>query len=537
MTNAYVKNLSKESFSLSDGTTLIGSFPTRTIRYLWSLDRLIGAEIDGSAYFYRYDAQGNVIALLSAADQTQRATYAYDAWGVCTITSDTTQGLVGSINPIRYRGYHWDGDMNLYRLGKRLYDPEVGRFLQPDDGAYADPTVPFGLNMYAYCLNDPVNHSDPTGHFVIGALLAVLGLAAAHAVAAASLALPVALAEATLGAVEYAIWDSAGWINASGGNVSIAASWFIPFGISRLTFLGLMHTKEEYRSAMINDKRGPLSYFGRMGFPQRGGDLPVLIGHQSARIRFVNRAFPLDLGEVRPRLHCGHGAIRGLVAKNVGVFGEMRRWLRVVLAVTIPFVAFFATILTVVTCITAIESNYLEFRYHEYEGRAKTVMSGSADRIACDSYDKQKISEGIGPCALFPDALPFGEASMVYFSDPLFSERNHKRGQVFLEWSMGRDGFFSELERMSGVRGNLEKPPLRSENLFDFPSYVAEYNHSGGFEYALLDEDDCVIRYIKFFDVESADNLLFPSAYRPKKLLKDSDISQSVGGSWYYGIY
>ncbi len=149
-----------------------GVFPTR-FRYLWALDRLVGVEIGSEAYFYRYDAQGSVIALLSAADGSKRAEYAYDAYGACTIVSDTTDGSAGTLNSIRFRGYYWDDDMKLYRLGKRLYDPEVGRFLQPDDREYADPGVPFGLNLYAYCLNDPVNNSDPTGHEVVSIVIAI----------------------------------------------------------------------------------------------------------------------------------------------------------------------------------------------------------------------------------------------------------------------------------------------------------------------------------------------------------------------------
>ena len=32
--------------------------------------------------------------------------------------------------------------------------------------AYLDPDTPNGLNLYAYCNNDPVNFSDPSGHWI-----------------------------------------------------------------------------------------------------------------------------------------------------------------------------------------------------------------------------------------------------------------------------------------------------------------------------------------------------------------------------------
>lgn len=42
---------------------------------------------------------------------------------------------------------------------------------------YLDPTSINGLNLYAYCGNDPVNRFDPTGHAFISVLVG-LGIAA-----------------------------------------------------------------------------------------------------------------------------------------------------------------------------------------------------------------------------------------------------------------------------------------------------------------------------------------------------------------------
>ena len=48
--------------------------------------------------------------------------------------------------------------------------------------AYADPETINGLNLYAYCLNNPVEYADPTGHGIITILL---GLAIAGIVGSA----------------------------------------------------------------------------------------------------------------------------------------------------------------------------------------------------------------------------------------------------------------------------------------------------------------------------------------------------------------
>ena len=46
----------------------------------------------------------------------------------------------------------------------RYYDPETGRFISPDTIEYLDPETLGGLNLYAYCGNNPVMYVDPSGH-------------------------------------------------------------------------------------------------------------------------------------------------------------------------------------------------------------------------------------------------------------------------------------------------------------------------------------------------------------------------------------
>ena len=67
-------------------------------------------------------------------------------------------------NPIRYRGYYYDRETDLYYLNARYYNPQWRRFISPDDTGYLDPESPNGLNLYCYCNNDPVNYCDPSGH-------------------------------------------------------------------------------------------------------------------------------------------------------------------------------------------------------------------------------------------------------------------------------------------------------------------------------------------------------------------------------------
>ncbi len=53
-------------------------------------------------------------------------------------------------------------------LGWRLYDADVGRFLQADTLASATAGMGQGLNRYRYGWNSPTNFTDPSGHWEVG---------------------------------------------------------------------------------------------------------------------------------------------------------------------------------------------------------------------------------------------------------------------------------------------------------------------------------------------------------------------------------
>ena len=103
--------------------------------------------------------------------------YLYDAWGNCTISSETTNYTLAAANPIRYRGYYYDHDTGLYYLNARYYSPKWRRFVSPDETTYLDPESVNGLNLYCYCNNDPVNFVDPSGNSAFLVALSVLAVA------------------------------------------------------------------------------------------------------------------------------------------------------------------------------------------------------------------------------------------------------------------------------------------------------------------------------------------------------------------------
>ena len=145
---------------------------SREIIYLYDENGVIGVmySYNGStsaAYFYRRNLQGDVTAIYNR-EGNRVGEYAYDAWGNCTILSGASNDLVNN-NPIRYRGYYFDAESGVYFLNARYYNPQWRRFISPDSTDYLDPASVNGLNLYAYCYNDPVNYADPSGNFVVSA--------------------------------------------------------------------------------------------------------------------------------------------------------------------------------------------------------------------------------------------------------------------------------------------------------------------------------------------------------------------------------
>ena len=104
-------------------------------------------------------AAGNVVAR-----------YLYDPWGVPTVCSpdgseNASADFIGNKNPFRYRGYYYDRETGWYYLNSRYYDPELCRFLNADviDAPIADLYSLTDKNLFAYCDNNPVMKSDPSG--------------------------------------------------------------------------------------------------------------------------------------------------------------------------------------------------------------------------------------------------------------------------------------------------------------------------------------------------------------------------------------
>ena len=153
-----------------------------TLRGQWKID-LDGAKYQDFPFYYVKDAQGNVRKIVDRMGNCV-VKYNYNAWGKETVTpvestwefplelnSDGTvkkfcqASDIAELNRLTYRGYFYNRELGLYYLINRYYDPETGRFISADDAEYLDFQTLYGSNRYIYCLNNPVNNTDPKGTF------------------------------------------------------------------------------------------------------------------------------------------------------------------------------------------------------------------------------------------------------------------------------------------------------------------------------------------------------------------------------------
>ena len=112
-------------------------------------------------YFYLKNAQGDILGLVDASGN-QVVAYTYDAWGKILTQTGSLAATLGKANPFRYRGYVYDEETGLYYLQSFYYNPGMGRFINAD-GEVGKKGDIVGHNLFAYCINNPMNRTDASG--------------------------------------------------------------------------------------------------------------------------------------------------------------------------------------------------------------------------------------------------------------------------------------------------------------------------------------------------------------------------------------
>jgi len=114
---------------------------------------------DAGGYFFSYDGNGNVTAIVDASDGSIAAEYEYDPFGSLIRAT----GDVAFENRFRFSTKYYDDESHFAYYGHRFYSPSTGRWLNRDPIAEQG-----GLNLYCYVYNNSINFNDFNGLTAIG---------------------------------------------------------------------------------------------------------------------------------------------------------------------------------------------------------------------------------------------------------------------------------------------------------------------------------------------------------------------------------
>ncbi|MFP4047287.1 MAG: RHS repeat domain-containing protein [Bacteroidales bacterium] len=125
-------------------------------------------------YYIHQDYLGSILCL-SDEEGNPVELYSFDAWGHRRNPTNWSKWQGDSTDYIVNRGFTGHEHMDVFGLinmNGRIYDPGLGRFLSPDPYVQM-PDNSQNFNRYAYCLNNPLIYTDPSGEFIFTALAVI----------------------------------------------------------------------------------------------------------------------------------------------------------------------------------------------------------------------------------------------------------------------------------------------------------------------------------------------------------------------------
>jgi RHS repeat-associated protein len=144
-----------------------GSDLSETIQGAGGVGGLLAENIAGNGVqFVAYDGNGNVSALVNAANGVTVANYEYGPFGEVTRAT----GPMAKLNPFRFSTKYQDDETDLLYYGYRYYNPSTGRWLSrdpaenlPADLAGNRPEDQGGPNLYEFARNNALTVFDYLG--------------------------------------------------------------------------------------------------------------------------------------------------------------------------------------------------------------------------------------------------------------------------------------------------------------------------------------------------------------------------------------
>ena len=257
---------------LYNGTKLAAEIaPNYRLDFLYDEnDMLYGFVKDGSAkYFYARDMLQNILGIIDT-NGSPVVIYQYTAYGTSTVLHDTA-GLA-NINPFRFKGYYFDSESGMYYCHTRYYVPEWCRWLNADHPSFLQPESLQGMNLFAYCGNNPVMCLDKYGYMPQW-LETTLKIAGGIAIIAGAIALSLAtfgvtsviFAGAAIGAIAGGIGAAVGTISTGGSIHDFANNFLVSTATGALSGAVAASPIGLQGQIAINIGIGMLNYLGTQG--------------------------------------------------------------------------------------------------------------------------------------------------------------------------------------------------------------------------------------------------------------------------------
>lgn len=129
-------------------------------------DIIMTLRTGGKSYVYNADIRGSVMSIADDNGEVVQSCY-YSVFGEPSVD--------GSFyNEILYTGAVYDSSTGMYYLSTRFYDSECGRFTSRDS-VRGSVDNPLSLNIYAYCVNNPLKYNDEEGEMPTVVITALIG--------------------------------------------------------------------------------------------------------------------------------------------------------------------------------------------------------------------------------------------------------------------------------------------------------------------------------------------------------------------------
>jgi len=138
-----------------------------------ALQAVVNGVVQSTKYLF-HDHLGSLVRITNA-DGSVAERLDYQAFGARRNPSDPHDAfaLASVYTPRGYTGHEYVDDTDVIHMNGRIYDSELGRFLQADPLIQA-PNNTQSWNAYTYVFNNPFAYTDPTGMFSFRQLFAVV---------------------------------------------------------------------------------------------------------------------------------------------------------------------------------------------------------------------------------------------------------------------------------------------------------------------------------------------------------------------------